>query len=234
MKTPSIMAIVALAAGLAGFAGCGDDGPEQVSERPRGGPGPAAPAGAVDPAAAEAAEQGRKNSEWDRLRDHFLGLENDPTTGFRRESGDKLRDPFEPQLVKYAKRGLPEQEDEPVVVAQPEGDAKPPDYVDNTPMPVALGPTQKYQVHDYRVLVIRWGTSVNKAVVEDAEGSTFVVTKDMKLGNKNGIITDITRYEVRVKEDDQDDEVVLSVEPPILAIREPEAQDERLFTNFQK
>jgi hypothetical protein len=72
---------------------------------------------------------------------------------------------------------------------------------------------------------------MNKALVQDPDGNTFVVVKDMKLGNNNGRITDITRYEIWVQEDNQEDPIALSIEPEINRLKATLVDDDgpRLF-----
>ena len=182
-------------------------------------------------AAGDAVVGKRKNEEWDKLKVHFLGLPNDPATGFVRGTIGTIRDPFEPQLHRFVpKIEIPEEEKTGPVADAPVT----PEVPANEPQPVALGETQKFRAQDYRVVLIRWGTSVNKALVQDPEGSTFVVTTDMKLGNNNGRITDITRYEVKVREDNHEEPVVLSIEPDILRIQGDAGTSDRLFTNTSK
>jgi len=179
--------------------------------------------------AAAATGDERTNETWDTVKGHFLGLENDPSTGFVRQTMSNLRDPFEPMLVKFVPRIiLPETEQDPSL---PVAEEISPETVENIPQPVAQGETQKFRAQDYRVVLIRWGTSLNKAIVEDPEGGTFVVTEDMKLGNNNGRIVGITRYDVTVREDNREEPIILSIRPPILRIQDVDKASERLFTN---
>ena len=162
------------------------------------------------------------------MRAFFLGNEQDKGSGFVRKPVATVRDPFEPQLVKFVPRIeiMDTQAD-----SGDSGDVAP-ELVEDTPAAVDLGPTQKYRTQEYKPLLIRWGSSVNKALVVDPSGDTFVLTKDMKLGSNNGRVTEITQYEVWVQEDDKQEPIALSIEPDILrvgAVRDVERDDNILF-----
>ncbi len=215
------------------FSGCG--GEEATEKGVRGGdPNLAQGGSAHAPAdnAPKAETKPRENLDWNKLKVHFLGVENSPSHGFVRGGAQAMRDPFEPQLVKYAKTHIPPPTEEEEVVDEGGGLADPIVEVENPPQAIALGPTQKFATAEYRVKLISWGTSVNKAVVEDPDNNTFVISEDMKLGNSNGIVTSITRFQVRVKEDNRPQEIELNIAEPILAIQEEEGPSERLFTNL--
>ena len=216
---------------LALSVACGGD--DKFSNTP---PPPRDPTAPADPKAAEAAGAAdttgkRKNEDWEKIRVHFLGLANDPATGFVRGTIGTVRDPFEPELVKFVpKIEIPEEDK-----VDPAATAVTPELPENTPQPVELGETQKFRAQDYKVVLIRWGTSVNKALIQDPEGGTFIVTTDMALGNNQGHIVDITRYEVKVREPSHDEPVVLSIEPDILRIQsDSDGASDRLFTNVTK
>jgi hypothetical protein len=202
--------------------GCGDDEMENTgppppkAEEKKKGDGPAKKKGV------------REIESWNEIRPFFLGGEGGSGSGAVRGPVQSLRDPFEPLLVKWVPR-VEVEEDEPL----PEEGAADEDPIDNEP--VATGPageTQKFKVQDYRVLMIRWGTSLNKAVVVDPEGLEFVITRDMKIGNNNGRVVDITQYEVIVREDSRDEPIVLSISPELQALGSDQEQTtERLFKN---
>ncbi len=226
LKTLTVFACVVA------MAGCGGE-EENQEQGTRGGKHAAEHARLMAAAAAEqeavaGPSVGRPNERWDKLKVHFLGLENDPSTGFVRGTIGTIRDPFEPMLVKFVPRIALDDEDRDEASID-EIDAPLPPEFENPPQPVDLSPTQRFKTVDYRVLLIRWGTSVNKALVSDPSGSTFIVTEDMKLGNNNGRVTDITRYDVVVKEDNRNEPIVLSIQPPILKIAESDSPTERLF-----
>lgn len=234
----SILATVLL------VASCGGDDGFSTTPPPQSDPAPK-----KDDKAAAAADQGvrepkrcvdekfaKENSEycsWHKIRAHFLGLGTDPAAGtqpFVRGTIGTVRDPFEPQLVKFVpKIEIPEEDR-----GAPAEAAVTPEVPTNEPQPVELGETQKFRAQDYKVVLIRWGTSVNKALVQDPEGSTFIVTTDMPLGNNQGRIVDITRYEVKVREANREDVIVLSIEPDILRIQGEDGASDRLFTNTSK
>ncbi len=223
MKHASITSLLLLALALGGL-GCGGDEPQQAPLP--GGPGGPKPAAAA--AAAAPAPEKRKNPSWDKVKKHFHGLPNDPTAGFVKGTIGNLRDPFEPQLVKFVPK-VTVAEDKPTKPEDKPGGML--DAPDPPPgPPVEKTEMERFRTQDYRVLMIRWGTSVNKAVVQDPEGNEFILTKDMKLGSNNGRVTEITQYEVRVQEDNREDPIVISIEPEILKIRETEGLTDRLYT----
>jgi len=148
--------------------------------------------------------QGRRNADWDRINKHFLGR-------FTLARAADLRDPFSPRLHTHIDMAALEAQAALEIVSKKEGSAPPP-----IQEPVVLLPSQRYPLRDYRILAIRWGTSVNRVLVEDPAGRVFSLTTDEKLGNGNGHITDITEYEVYVQQDRDTKPVVLSVRPEIL------------------
>jgi hypothetical protein len=177
-----------------------------------------------------------ENKNWNAIKPHFLGpekaVEGVTERPFVSAAIDNIRDPFEPQLVRF----IPKIE---LVssVRSASGGAEDAtgefieEELDNPPQPTELGETQRFRTQDYRPILIKWGTSMNKALVQDPDGNTFVVVKDMKLGNNNGRITDITRYEIWVQEDNQEDPIALSIEPEINRLKATLVDDDgpRLF-----
>jgi Tfp pilus assembly protein PilP len=219
-----------------GLSGCGDEDEVQQASSRGGPPGGGKASGKKSKPRKKPAEKkistedGYVNARWDKLRVHFLGLENDPSTGFVRTTIGTIRDPFEPMLIKYVPRvnidepTKRDEDSEPIDAPLPE--------IEDTPQPVAVGPTERFRTQDYELLMIRWGTSVNKALIQDPSGETFVITKDMKLGNNNGRVVDITRYDVTIKEDSRDEPILLSIQPGILRINTDNVEGgEKLFTN---
>jgi hypothetical protein len=210
--------------------------------------GPTAPRGGNVPESVRAAElkAGKvkavvaltftENKAWNAIKTHFQGSEKDAEGVVERPfvsaKIDNLRDPFEPQLVRF----IPKIE---LVSSErsASGDAADAtgelleEELDNPPQATELGETQHFRAQDYRPVLIKWGTSMNKALVQDPDGNTFVVAKDMKLGNNNGRITDITRYEIWVQEDNQDEPIPLSIEPEIYRLKATLVEDggSRLF-----
>lgn len=220
-----ILSVGGLVLLVSALGGCGDE--EQMPPPPPPEP-PSSNPGASHGEESEEPGELTVNERWDTIKVYFLGLENDLGTGYVRGTVGTVRDPFEPQLVKFVPR-IVETEDEDV--AADLGPAEPSPVVTAEPSPVAQGETQKFRSQDYRIVLIRWGTSVNKAVVEDPEGSTYIINEDMKLGNNNGQVVGITRYEVTIREPNREEPIVLSIQPPILGIHETDGTSERLFTN---
>ena len=167
---------------------------------------------------------------WNAIRPYFLGGGGEGTVGAVRGPVQTLRDPFEPLLVKWVPH-IEVEDDQPL----PEDEDGTDDGggIINPPEPVAdKTPLEKFKVQDYRVLMIRWGTSVNKAVVVDPEGTEFIVTRDMKIGNNNGRIVDITQYQVMVREDSREEVIPLSILPELRPLGEDAEQiTDRLFKN---
>jgi len=172
------------------------------------------------------------NPQWDKLKVYFLGIENDPSTGFVRATVGTVRDPFEPKLQEFVEREIiPDAPSENVDDNPDEPPPLPIAGADTLAPALKLSGLERFPARDYEVIMIRWGTSVNKAVVVDPDGNSYIATKDMKMGSDNGQIVDITRYEVVVKEDTRDEPVVLTIEPPILRISEDDGASDRLFIN---
>jgi len=167
----------------------------------------------------------RENPAWNEICEHFLGKgdscsvvakkEYEPGSGFVHMYGRNLRDPFEPQLSKFVDRT--EYLDS-TVDATPESQAEDAIRIQK-PQPTVKDARQKHPAASYTVRMIVWGSSVNKALVEDSEGHHFVVTKDEPLGNNNGRVANITEWTVEVVEDDALDKIVLSMEPRLLRAR---------------
>ena len=206
-----------LAVLLTGLVGCGGDDPFD---------GPPPPgAGEVDltQKSDKVVHPERENPAWNDLCQFFLGkvelcanigsADVEPGTGFVRTFGLDIRDPFEPQLVKFVNRmDLVESEEE----SEEESEAM---TIVNKPQPTAKDARQSFPAADYQVRMIMWGGSVNKALVEDPDGSHYVITKDEPLGNNNGRIANITEWTVEVVEDNLPDKIVLSMEPRLLGPR---------------
>lgn len=212
--------------------GCEDD--ESGNQRPPPPPGHEATAeAAVEEVAKE--DDNETEKRWKRLKMYFLGSDAvGAVPPFSAGNIAGIRDPFEPTLIAFVPRPDPPEE-------QGGGAATPlpvnPDFGEPPiePDPIVeredLGPTQRFKATDYRVVMIRWGTSVNKALVEDPEGESFVIANNTLIGNNDGRVVDITRYDVTIKEDNREKPIVLSIQPPILRINEGEDLSERLFTN---
>ncbi len=158
-------------------------------------------------------ETGRNNAKWDRLQSFF--------EGYVAGRADSMRDPFEPTLVRFVPRVA---EEEMPQAAQPPTSES--DVVDR---PQPDHPAQRFAAEDYRLLMIRWGTSVNKAVVEDPTGRTFVIRTDQLLGKEGGRVTAITRYRVTLQIPERDTPIELSLEPEQLSTSRPTGGPSPLF-----
>jgi hypothetical protein len=206
-----------LAVLLTGLVGCGGDDPFD------GPPPPGAGEVALTEKSDKVVHPERENPAWNDLCQFFLGkvelcadigtTDVEPGTGFVRTFGLDIRDPFEPQLVKFVNRmDLVESEE----ASEEESEAM---TIVNKPQPTAKDARQSFPAADYQVRMIMWGGSVNKALVEDPDGSHYVITKDEPLGNNNGRIANITEWTVEVVEDNLPDKIVLSMEPRLLGPR---------------
>lgn len=220
---------LAFATALVFAVGCGDDGPVQTQTR-GGDPNHGKAKADKEESAGPANDKGaQKVPAWESIRPHFLGGEGVSGSGAVNGPVQTLRDPFEPLLVKWVPRvEVEEEEPEPPEGTEPDGGT-----IENEGVAVEPpGETQKFKVQDYRVLMIRWGTSLDKAVVVDPEGMEFVVTRDMKIGNNNGRVVDITQFKVIVKEDSRDEPIELSILPELRPLgQDLEQTTERLFKN---
>lgn len=174
-----------------------------------------------------------KNEAWDKLKLFYLGPDKEQTGGFVRSAVQTLRDPFEPQERHYVQRVELKLEDfaekDPTFEEEKDPDAEEEVEVAEPVEPTT--DTTKFRAQDYRLLVIRWGSSVNKAVVQDPEGVSYVITKDMPFGNRQGRVQEITEYEVIVQEPSTEEPVVLSIRPDLLKQRPDEQMTDRLFLN---
>lgn len=206
------------------LAACGE---EPKSERPKD-----------DAPAAKKKDEGPDpnarvpNPQWDKLKGFFNGT-NDPSTGFVRTPVQGLRDPFEVQVRKYIERVEFKPEDygeapKDLVATDGTGEDDGGEQV-TTIDPTPPCETCRFQAQDYRLLLIRWGSAVNKAVVLDPEGESYIIAKDMPFGNNQGRVADITRYEVYIAEDTQDEPIVLSIRPDLLKQSGDENSTDRLY-----
>jgi hypothetical protein len=169
----------------------------------------------------------RKNKRWESIKGHFLGQkakEGQPETakiGYVKRISRSMRDPFEPQLVKFVQRvrlvsdSSGNQTDE-----TPAGIQGP----DLRPIPLAkvnrddrLLPI-KYPAASYQLRMILWGSSVDKARIQDPDGRYFTVKKDDNLGNNGGVVATITKWTVEVVEPDSTEPIPLSIEPGLLRV----------------
>ncbi len=196
--------------------GCGGDSSSNLPPPPPFEP-PPEDDGSMDSLVPE-----RENASWNEICEHFLGKGEDctavakkdyePGSGFVHMYGRNLRDPFEPQLSKFVDRTDLLEASADVA----EGQASEVTESIQKPQPTVKDARQKHPAASYTVRMIVWGSSVNKALVEDSDGNHFVVTKDEPLGNNNGRVANITEWTVEVVEDDALDKIVLSMEPRLL------------------
>ena len=223
---PSVLLAVAL---ILTVSGCGDDAPEGGGMQRGGGAGapPAKPKVEAPP------PKTTSNSNWDTVKPYFLGMKNDPNVRpYAQAPLQSVRDPFQNRIVKFVPKPDP--------LPEEELPAEPTDGVDVIDEPIidpattidVKGELERFAVRDYTLSLIRWGTTLNKAIVTDPSGQAFIVVKDMKLGNNNGRITDITEYRLIVEEDDRDEPIELSLMPPLLRIEsDAKSDNDRLFTS---
>ena len=232
MDTRSVTIRLFIALLVVALVACG--GEEEGPQMARGGGGDS-PAVAKQAKAGPSAKPKPKlsNTEWDTVKPYFLGMKNDPNVRpFAQAPLQSVPDPFQDQIVKFVPKPDPLPEE-----ALPQTPTEGTDLVDEpiidpgTTVEVK-GELERFAVRDYTLSLIRWGTTLNKAIVTDPNGQAFIVVKDMKLGNNNGRITDITEYRLIVEEDDRDEPIELSLMPPLLRIDtgSKEATD-RLFTS---
>lgn len=238
LAPPSFRAMprLVLGTGLVLAVACG--GEETLARQGGGADGAPKP-----PVVAVEAPKFVPNEHWEKVKPFFLGRggegggdvkpsEEKAAGGFVRNGVQTLRDPFESQVHKYVPRVDPGPYTEPDPAAPPEKPTTDPD--ETGPVGVDVEPPtdlERFRAQDYRLTVIRWGTSVNKAVLLDPEGQSWVVAKDMIIGNRKGRIVDITRYDVVIQEDTSSTPIVLSIQPDLLKTQPEERSTDRLFIN---
>lgn len=59
---------------------------------------------------------------------------------------------------------------------------------------------ERFPVHDFKVLGIMTGPKNLRAMLRGPNGNTYFVTKDDRIGTREGVIQEITNEEVRVQE----------------------------------
>lgn len=204
-KTRAIVTLVSLAVGLTLFlpmSACGGSEDKGMSKeeiqalRRRGRKGGRASRAAAAAAGAKQISLKVKNPNWDAVRPYF--------TKFLEQKHTSPKNVFEPQLLNIIPRPVLEEEEEP-----DEGEVtEVPDEPEKQ-----RGPLEQHPVKDYSLLVIMSGTTVPKAFVADPKGNAFIVTEDMPLGDKGGIVKAITQYNVIVQEPAADKPIRLSIKP---------------------
>lgn len=181
---------IALSMVMLGVAACGGEPAHKPPPRSGGHKAAAAPAAAGAAAAGE--EEGTsnvvKNPDWDKLKEHFFVFADTPLPS--------VKNAFASQLNKYMKQiELPEQSDS------------------NLKQEVDLLPIEKFPPEDYKLIMIISGTEVAKAIVLDPDGIPHVLRKDARIGNRNGVVAEITEYSVIVQEPYAEFPVVLDIKP---------------------
>lgn len=189
---PRVLAVAALA--LAGVR-CGND-PSAPTPPPKA--TEAAKSVAKQPAAAAAENAAGKpvnpdlqpNPKWDALKEFFFTYADTPLPS--------IKNAFWSNMDKYMPRL-----EEPVVQQKSEEEQQESE----------ITPLEKYPPEDYKLVMIIAGTAVPKAIMVDPDGRRHVVRKDNRLGNRNGVVDEITEFDVIVKEPYADKPVVLSIRP---------------------
>jgi Tfp pilus assembly protein PilP len=150
---------------------------------------------AAKKAAAEAKAEAQPdllpNPKWDVLKEFFFTYADTPLPS--------VKNAFWSNMDKY----MPRIDDEPVQT-KPEED---------TEEAAEITPLEKYPPEDYQLVMIIAGTAVPKAIMIDPDNRRHVVRKDNRLGNRNGVVDEITEFEVVVKEPYADKPVILSIKP---------------------
>lgn len=134
------------------------------------------------------APQTVKNVKWDMLKDYFFVYADTPLPS--------VKNPFWSNLDKY----MPQIE-MPVIVE------------DDGAIETEINPLEKFPPEDYKLIMIISGTAVPKAIMVDPDGGRHVVRKENRIGNRNGVIDEITEFEVIVKEPFEENDTILSIRP---------------------
>lgn len=139
------------------------------------------------------------NKKWDRIKDAFEKFANEPATA--------KKDTYRDNIVNFvAKPEIPEVPEEEAPIEEP--------------LDSANSPLQRYTTDEFRLLMVMSGTVIPKAVVVDPIGNTWVVKKDTPIGNKNGVIQNITQYSVIVREPDGEKPIEKTIKPEIFTLAE--------------
>ena len=191
-----------------GLAACGGDdaGSKTTGAGPPPRAGGAKKSGPAAPAPTVTVIERQISPKWEALRTYFDKFANQPLLTHK--------DTFRDNLVKHVpKIDLPSLELKEDILPTMAEEAPPPLQDD-----VAAGPLERYSVGEYQLVMIMSGTVVPKAVVLDPIGNAWVVQKDARFGNKNGIIQDITQYAMIIQEPDQDKPLEKTIKPGIFDI----------------
>jgi hypothetical protein len=136
------------------------------------------------------------NAGWERLRPHFLGSGGSGGDVANLHSSVTVRsntDPVEP----HAARGI--DLEDPIDIGCALRDPEPP-----------LGDAP---LADYRVTMVRWGSSAAKAVVVGPDGVSYLVERGTRFGASR--VVDIREDALVVQEDHQSSPTVLSLATPL-------------------
>ena len=184
---------------LGSVTGCGSDKPKR-----KGPPGRpfAVPTQTGQATKAVATPSGRPEAVgWKHIAEHFDRFVKEPRVS--------VRDPFRSYVTDFVpKPELPEPEEEPQVAQQ----------VSAGPTEEEVAPLQRYPVEAYHVLMILSGVAVPKAVIEDPIGNVWIVKPDTPIGNRGGVIVNISEYSVFIQEPDADKYVEKTLEPEIFQL----------------
>ena len=182
---PRFLALAALAAVALACGGAPAVTPPPKTE---GNAKPAAKAAA--PTAEQAASDLVTNGKWDVIKEFFFVYTDSPLPS--------VKNAFWSNMDKYMPR-----------IEEPVLDQK----QDEEESTSEITPLEKFPPEDYKLIMIIAGTAVPKAIMIDPVGGRHVVRKDNRLGNRNGVIDEITEFEVVVKEPYADKPVILSIKP---------------------
>jgi len=146
---------------------------------------------AAQAAQAQAESDFVANAKWDLVKEFFFAYADSPLPS--------VKNAFWSNMDKYMPRV-----DEPVVEQK---------QTDEDASKAEITPLEKFPPEDYKLIMIIAGTAVPKAIMVDPVGNRHVVRKDNRLGNRNGVVDEITEFEVVVKEPYADKPIVLSIKP---------------------
>lgn len=199
------MVIAPLALGITVvLAGCGDDsGPKMTGSGPPQRPG-GAPKRDAAPAPVATTVVKAPNPRWEPLKPYFDKFINQPL--------QTHKDTFRDNLVKHVPKV-----DLPALQAPPE-ELPAVEEVAPAVDEVTAGPLERYGTTEYQLVMILSGTVVPKAVVIDPIGNAWVVNKDNRFGNKNGIVQNITQYAMIIQEPERDAPIEKTIKPAIFDV----------------
>ncbi|HLK12630.1 MAG TPA: pilus assembly protein PilP [Candidatus Binatia bacterium] len=95
----------------------------------------------------------------------------------------------------------PEQADAPYDPAGRRDPFRPPKATSATAAGEARTPLERYELGQLRLVAVIYDTREPRAVVEDDSGLGYIVRKGTRIGPNGGIVDDIERGRVRVRED---------------------------------